>query len=368
MRTFSFDVGYILSIFDLDSFDASLDLVFRNDRTWLDMDNKSDPYPTFLKLCILQRYFDLDDEDLYISIADRKSFLKFLNVRGMDDLPEISRLAYFKRRVTESNVIYAFFAELDKALAKEGIVVRRGKARDPRIIRISEGDNRHEIAKPKEDFITEIYYSGIPFPMKFRSNTSDLRVFREIMIEKGYDLQLTIEPKFILDCGANIGLSSVFFKNMFRDSFIVAVEPEASNFALAEHNLSYYYPSVECLRAAIWHKNSRVAIKNKDAGKWSFMVEECDANEEDGIDTVTIGQIMRKYQQESIDILKIDIEGAELELFAGNYEEWLPNSKVIMVETHDHMKKGCSKSLFAALSQYNFSVSLKGNLLFCIQE
>jgi FkbM family methyltransferase len=368
MQTSSFDLGYISSCFDFGAFSSALDLLFKNDGKWLDWDEKGHRYPAFLKLCILQRYFDLNDNDLYNSVAERKSFLEFLDIHGTDELPEIRSLIYFKKKATEGNVLCAFFAGLDQALAGAGVVIHRGRTRNPRIIPITGYRDRPVADEPKEDLISEMYFGGIPYPMRLRSNTSDVKVFEEVFLHKTYDLKLDIKPKFILDCGANIGLSSIFLKSRFPDSFIVAVEPEVSNYMLAEHNLSYYYPSIECIKAAIWHRTSRLRIQNKNSGKWAFRVEECSADEEGGIEAVTIGQIMRRYKRGSIDILKIDIEGAESELFSGNYEEWLPNAKLIMIELHDHIRKGSSKPFFSALSRHDFSVSVRENILLCVRD
>ena len=79
--------------------------------------------------------------------------------------------------------------------------------------------------------------------------------------------------------------------------------------------------------------------------------------------------IMLQEGWETIDILKIDIEGSEKELFSSNYEKWLPATKLIFVEVHDDMKKGCSKAVFSAIGKYNFHFSMKHeNLIFINQD
>jgi hypothetical protein len=74
---------------------------------------------------------------------------------------------------------------------------------------------------------------------------------------------------------------------------------------------------------------------------------------------------MREQNWNSIDILKVDIEGSEKEVFELNYENWLPKCKAIVIELHDNMKQGTSKSVFKAISQYNFSFEMQDeNLIF----
>ena len=66
-----------------------------------------------------------------------------------------------------------------------------------------------------------------------------------------------------------------------------------------------------------------------------------------------------------LDILKIDIEGAEHELFKNNYDTWLPNTRCLIIELHDRMRNRSSQNFFKAISKYDFSYSHQGeNLVF----
>ena len=70
-------------------------------------------------------------------------------------------------------------------------------------------------------------------------------------------------------------------------------------------------------------------------------------------------------QTDLVDILKIDIEGSEKEIFEQGFEEWLPFTKILIVETHDRYKQGSSKAVLKAVSAYNFSLEVSGeNLIF----
>ncbi len=61
-----------------------------------------------------------------------------------------------------------------------------------------------------------------------------------------------------------------------------------------------------------------------------------------------------------IDLLKIDIEGAELELFQSNYEQWLPRVKVVVIELHDHLRPGCSSAFNNAINSINHRKAQQG--------
>ena len=98
-------------------------------------------------------------------------------------------------------------------------------------------------------------------------------------------------------------------------------------------------------------------------GNWGFMTEETDQAGEDTIAAISIDEIMNRYNLEHIDICKINIEGAEKELFEKNYDTWLSKTKLISIELHDRMKEGCSKSFFKAMINYNFALTHKGSYM-----
>mgnify|MGYP000361339186 CR=1 FL=1 len=54
------------------------------------------------------------------------------------------------------------------------------------------------------------------------------------------------------------------------------------------------------------------------------------------------------------DLLKIDIEGAEKELFSENTDYWLGKVNMIIIELHDWMRKDCSKNFYSAIKKYKY--------------
>ena len=78
---------------------------------------------------------------------------------------------------------------------------------------------------------------------------------------------------------------------------------------------------------------------------------------------------MSIYKLDYIDILKMDVEGSEKEIFESNYEHWLSKTKCLIIELHDRMRKGSSDSVFAAVSKYNFTKLESGeNVVFINNE
>ena len=86
----------------------------------------------------------------------------------------------------------------------------------------------------------------------------------------------------------------------------------------------------------------------------SFVIKEVAKDEPYDVESITIDNIMSENNFKTVDILKIDIEGAEKDLFEKNYEKWLPNIKIIMVETHDRMVPQSAFTVMNTLNKYNF--------------
>lgn len=204
------------------------------------------------------------------------------------------------------------------------------------------------------------------YPILLRNNSTDVCVFYQVFLAKSYDVFYGIEPKVIIDCGANIGLSVLFYKNKFPDAKVIAIEPEESNFELLKKNTEKYN-DIFCIKSGVWNKSTDLVIKEENSGNWGFVTEEFNLESVDShvITAISINEIIDTYNIEQIDILKIDIEGSEKELFEINFENWLKITKVLIIELHDGLKQGASKSFFKAISKYDFNMSRKNeNLIF----
>lgn len=209
-------------------------------------------------------------------------------------------------------------------------------------------------------------YKNIRFFL--RNNHTDPGIFGQVFIDRQYEYPINFQPKTIIDAGANIGLSALYFAQRFPEASIVGVEPDKNNFDIAVQNTKEC-KGVKLLNKGIWHKNAFLEIVDSSVTEDAFMVKECAAPTATSIEATDINSIVEEAGWTSIDILKIDIEGSEKELFSANYEKWLPITKMIFVEVHDSMKPGSSKSVFKAISQYNFHFTMKHeNLIFINQD
>lgn len=197
-----------------------------------------------------------------------------------------------------------------------------------------------------------------------RKKSSDIATFYQVLFNLEYQLTIKEEPSVIIDLGANIGLASVFFLNKYPNSIVIAVEPEKSNFDCLLKNTKEY-TNIIAYNNGIWNKNANLEIKSSELGSWAFYVNEVEKEIPNSVKAISINQIIENHSLKQIDILKIDIEGSEIELFSSNYETWLPITRMIIIELHDWMREGCAKQFFTTLVKYNFQLSHKGENLIC---
>jgi hypothetical protein len=127
------------------------------------------------------------------------------------------------------------------------------------------------------------------------------------------------------------------------------------------------YPNVSVIQAGIWHKATRLKIENPQDEKWLLRVKEAEAGDAT-VNAITIGEILERSGSDRIDILKLDIEGAERELFSYN-PDWLDNVRLLIIETHDHLKPGCSAAVYSAVSKYDVREFRRSeNIIFLIDR
>ena len=210
---------------------------------------------------------------------------------------------------------------------------------------------------------------GLRHPVFLRPGTIDEYTFREIFLMKDYDLEYEpdgSEHPVIIDAGANIGLSSVYFAVRFPDAIIESFEPEEENFALLKKNTEKY-PNIRPHKSALWWKSGFLSVVDKGYGLRGYVTVE--TGNGDLTPALSPEDLMKQNNYSGFYIVKMDIEGAEKELFDHQAEKWLPQVKYLIIELHDRMRPGTSMSFFRALEPYSYSISISGeNLVICFHH
>lgn len=188
-----------------------------------------------------------------------------------------------------------------------------------------------------------------------RPGTTDMDVFDEIFI--GDELDYTFENvNVIVDAGAHIGLTAIKFSILYPKAKIIAIEPEESNYELLKLN-SYIYPNIIPVKAPLLGKKRFAKINKENLENWEFYVVESETETE--MKSTTIEDLMNKFRFEKIDILKLDIEGSEIDVL-DNSQYWIKNVSNIIIELHDRIIPGCTEALFRNTEGLNFSISKSG--------
>jgi FkbM family methyltransferase len=169
----------------------------------------------------------------------------------------------------------------------------------------------------------------------------------------------------IIDAGANIGTSCVYFSTMYPKSLVVAIEPEKNNCNLLRLNCQNRL--IEVHEAAIGNKPGKLFLKDPGLSSWGFRVGE---QGDYAVNVITVDQILEGTAKNAVPfILKIDIEGGEQSLFDAECS-WLAKFPLVVIELHDWMLpgSGSSNNFLKKLSSHNFDILHRGENLFCFNN
>ncbi len=208
-----------------------------------------------------------------------------------------------------------------------------------------------------------------------RPATSDVPVFEAIFFAGDYDVPvLGEECDVVVDLGANTGLSSLYLSQRCTKATLVAVEPARANFAVLTANVRDR-PRITPVEAAIWPRDGSIELQDAEASgtlmqPWAYRtVEKGSGLGRYAVEAISLPTLMARYGLGAIDVLKIDIEGAEYELFSGDVAAWLPKTRAILIETHERFRPGTDEMVSGVLSQDFVELAPRGeNRVFVRRE
>jgi FkbM family methyltransferase len=195
-----------------------------------------------------------------------------------------------------------------------------------------------------------------------------MQVFDQIFISREYScLRDLKEPRLVLDLGANVGFSAAYFLNAFPKVSVLAVEPDERNLAICKNNLAPYGDRVLLLHGAVWSRPATLRVLTGNFGdgrEWATQVEELNANNERAVcvQAWDVGSLIDMSGCSSVDLLKVDIERAEIFVFREAASSWLSKVRNICIELHG---RDCEKVFFAALRDYEYELGHSGELTTC---
>lgn len=191
-------------------------------------------------------------------------------------------------------------------------------------------------------------------PLFLRLPSSDVLTFREVFTRRTYDIQFPIPPKSIVDAGANIGLTSVFLAQKFPDARIIAIEPDPGNFRLLKKNCDPY-PNIHCVEAALWGSECEVEVVDEGRGEWGYTTRpipnDINTNRSKSL-TITVPRLLELFQINTIDFFKMDIEGAERDVFS-SHTDWVKAVQIMAIELHERFAPGSNRAFYNATNGFS---------------
>jgi FkbM family methyltransferase len=169
----------------------------------------------------------------------------------------------------------------------------------------------------------------------------------------------------IVDAGANIGASCVYYSTAYPEARIIAIEPETENCRLLRLNCQGR--RVEIHEAALGNRPGKLFLQDPGLSSWGFRVGDTGTYP---VQVVTVQQLLDEFAADHVPfILKIDIEGGEQSLFDAPCA-WLNRFALVAIELHDWMLpgSGSSNNFLRKLSEHNFDVMQRGENMFCFNN
>ena len=226
------------------------------------------------------------------------------------------------------------------------------------------------IRKHKENLVLEYSVNQKQFKFFVEKNSSDALVFEQIIMREEYQGILQVFKNYKIDCvnmidaGANIGLTSIYFKAFFPNANILALEPSSGTFEKLKKNLTINDLSdVIPLKTGLWGHPTFLKPDHSFRGglDWSFRLIETNKEDDHTIEVLSMTELVKQNQLQSIDFLKIDIEGGEVSVFGKDTDvNWLKIVKVIALEIHDEFN--CREEIENLLGREGFDLSHSGEL------
>jgi FkbM family methyltransferase len=171
--------------------------------------------------------------------------------------------------------------------------------------------------------------SKLAHPITVRAGTDDIQTILNNVIREEYAHALPAgwKPRVMIDAGAFIGDTSAYFLSRYPTLTVIALEPERANLELARVNLAAYGDRVELVPAALAGAEGTVRFSGASV---SGSVQASGI----AVPATTVARVMAERGLARVDLLKMDIEGAELEVVSGDLSGWLPRVDMVIAELH----------------------------------
>ncbi|WP_338793197.1 FkbM family methyltransferase [Bernardetia sp. MNP-M8] len=175
---------------------------------------------------------------------------------------------------------------------------------------------------------------------KITDSASFVAMYLDIFGHQGYKFETQKVEPYIIDCGANIGLSLVYFNQLYPNAKIIAFEPDPKLFEICKTNTAYFEENLKLYPYAVWNEETTLYFESEGADGGRVEKEKIEKNDKlennktSNKNLIEVQAVrLQKYLNQRIDLLKIDIEGAEITVLEDCVDSlhWVGN---LFVEFH----------------------------------
>lgn len=172
--------------------------------------------------------------------------------------------------------------------------------------------------------------------LRFAARKEDMLAVVEVLVDGGYDTMLPYlksipHPPVILDCGANIGSFGLRVLKERPDARIVSIEAADDTYAVLASNQQRNPGKWKTIHAALWQSDGHLTL-NRSESSVMHTVREANIEDNDTIPARSLASIKQEFGLTKVDILKMDIEGAETTVIPASLDEM--DAGMVIIEIH----------------------------------
>ncbi len=245
--------------------------------------------------------------------------------------------------------------------------IRRSK-----FVGITAGELARSYAKMEAKYLQSNYLKSQPqspqeilgYQFNFLSYGTLRYLFNEIFLRQEYCFITDNKKPFIIDCGSNIGAAILYFKKLYPGASIIGFEPSEQAFEVLKSNIEGNgLQNVTIYNLGLSGQEDEQEFyfdpSNISNLRMSFVKERVQ-----GVSTFVKTTTLSKYINQTVDFLKMDIEGSEIFVIEELHEtQKLSFIKEMVIEYHHHIDKESDNLSYMLhlLEQNNFGYQISGN-------
>lgn len=189
-------------------------------------------------------------------------------------------------------------------------------------------------------------------------------LYREVFVRQHYYFQTLNSSPVILDCGANIGMASLYFKWLYPKAHVLAFEPDPATFQLLKQNIAKNDLDIEAHNCALWDRDTDVDFYVDSKSPGSLLMS-TDASRWHGEPIKVPARRLSEFIHGDVEFIKLDVEGAEHRILGDLAQTGkIAAIRQMVIEYHHRIgqQKSCLGPFLLMLEQAGFEYQINAAL------